>query len=161
MSTQTELYRLLAETSIRADSILSLHRKSFEGLPGRQDAILSELQQLSQQIEDQGIGADTQAEDRYLELLQEYRYLDQSYDLGLKLHGRNEGGSLEKAVSPSPDDERLIAYCRLLLKTYSGGALIKGAAEDLEYWANRLEQMTDNEAQELAERLRGVDATSV
>lgn len=141
---QTQLFKLLAESQQRGKAIADIHARSLASIPARQNVMLPELNQLRARIQSVGIGADKEAEDRYLTLQRNLRILDQSYVMG---GGRQDEDSI------SPDLKKALEYGELLLSIYGEGALIKGADSDLRSHGLKLLKLDDRRATELGRSL--------
>ena len=157
---QKELFKALAETNVRSRHIKALHQGRIERIPEIQKVMRMRMDALQVEIEAAGIGNATDAEDEYLELLEDFQHLDQSYDLHKLAHRTSRDGTPRLNKSLSADDRRAIAYGQMLWNIYGGGALVKGASEDLQYWGARLKQMTDNRARTLGENLCSIQKSN-
>lgn len=121
-----------------------MHQATVQGIPKQQTAVLTELNLLQQQIKAAGIGGNPQAEDRYLQLLEDATYLDQSWDLGQQSKPKE---SMPEAL------QKTITYGRMLFSVYQGGALVKGAGQDIEAIGRKLASSEYHEAQSLGRQL--------
>ncbi len=125
-----ELYRWLAESWHYTTATRQLHKGMGSRIPQRLGQIELELEGLRQRLSEIGVGTDLRLEDRYLELLQERRHLQQIWNNGQRLdppHPIREEG-LRKALR----------YGELLLAVYGGSRLSKSASQDIEIWVKRL-----------------------
>lgn len=155
---QKELFKLLAESRSRTVAQRKLHKDAVDNIPRRQQFLLMRMQALDAEINAAGIGKLPDSEREYLQLLDDFHHLDQSFDLA-KIAGRRDeqGMRLGKAAKLSPADKQAIQFGRLLLSAYGQGNLSKSATlatEDIQRWCDRLSQMDSAEAQQLSEELR-------
>ncbi len=146
---QSDLYKALAESSLRLRHVKKIYQKSVSNIPATQQKLLLELQNLQKEIEESGLGANPEAEDRYLQLLEDIDNLDASYQMA---GGAKSDESLRKSLAEEIDN-RFILYGRWLLRVYGNGVLVKGAQGDLRKVASRLEKMSHPVAQGVAAEL--------
>lgn len=132
---QKELFKMLADSNLRMRSIRSLHKSRSATIPNRQTAMLQQVQQLRQRIQAAGVGGNPQAENQYLELLEDLRYLDQSFEMSAMTFPDTQRSVAEQVP---PELQKSLNYGRLLLSVYAVGALVKGAGSDLRAWGERL-----------------------
>ncbi|MDA0673804.1 MAG: hypothetical protein O3C67_08905 [Cyanobacteria bacterium] len=141
-----QLYQLLAESNTRSRHCLQMGKAAASTLDRRHQQMLVEIGQLRQKIAGQGLGADPASEDRYLELLRDFRSLHQSHALSQQLPEMSEppmGEELAKAVR----------YGRLLLEVYRPGILVKQASADISSHINALRRFEHPQANALATKL--------
>lgn len=145
---QTQLYKMLAESSLRARHISSIHAQHTSTIPQRQQAIADEMQQLREQIYSAGIGGNVDAEDRYMELLEHQGYLDDSWEMRPATPEATQPEAIPSEL------QKAIAYGEMLVSVYGGGALVKGASADLGYWADFLGSMPYDRALQASKKLQ-------
>ncbi|MDA0265447.1 MAG: hypothetical protein O3A14_00525, partial [Cyanobacteria bacterium] len=141
-----ELYRLLAESNTRASHCLSMGKAAASTLEKRHQAMVAEMQQLREAIASQGLGRDPDSEDRYIELLQDFRQIHQSQALSAQL---------PEPPSPPMDEalQKALLYGQMLRDIYRDRLLVKGALPDLLEQGQRLRRHQCSAAIQLAEEL--------
>lgn len=142
---QQQLYQLLAEGSARGRDADRIHKAAMQQIPQHQQATHAELATLRAKIQSAGIGADPEAEERYMQLLRDRRRLEQL-------------GAMNPVQTPvsTPMDEALqkaLDYGAMLLEVYGGGVLVKAAAGDISTHIAKLRSMGHDRATRLAEDL--------
>jgi len=141
---QQQLYAMLAEGAHRGNDAARIHKAALQQIPRQQQANHAELATLREKIQAAGIGADPEAEDRYVELLRDRRKLEQL--------GAMHQDELTP-VSPDPYDEALqkaLDYGAMLLEVYGGGVLVKAATGDISIQVAKLRSLGDDRATRLA-----------
>lgn len=124
---QTELLRLLAESRLRLAHVLRVRREAQSQISRAIQARLAKVQQLRQQIEQQGVGSRPDLEDEYLIALRDLKVLQQTYLLG--------------QVHESPRLLKAIAIAEVLLGVYRDApTLAKAAVTDLHHFTQLLAQ---------------------
>lgn len=135
------LYRLLAESNSRAKHCLSISKSAAKSLEGRTQGMAQQIAELRQTIQAQGLGTDPASEDRYLELLRDYRSLHQSSALNRHI---------PEPPTPIPSElAKTLRWGHLLLSVYGGQRrLIKGCLTDI--WNARQELAKWNDPRAIA-----------
>jgi hypothetical protein len=139
---QQQLYQLLAEGARRGGDVDRIHKAAMQQIPQQHQATHAELGRLRDRIQAAGIGADPEAEERYMQLLRDRRKLEQL-------------GAMNPVLTPvsTPADadlQKALDYGALLLDVYGGGVLVKSAAGDLSEHIAKLRSLGDDQADELA-----------
>lgn len=139
---QQKLVKMLAESRLRIASAKQAKQRMMANLPNTEQQMRSRLEELRNQIQEQGIGADEGAEDEYIELLEQ---LDRIESLSTMQGAEPVSGELRKSLD----------YGRCLA---SYGSLISAASPqmrgDLIRWAEHFSGIENPEAQRLAIELR-------
>jgi Inorganic Pyrophosphatase len=129
----TALFKVLAESRLRDRHIQQIHQRSIANIPLTLKRIGEELETLREQIRRSGIGTDKPSEAKYLRLLAQRRQLEQSLAMSAKPADKPVDAKLQKSIE----------YGELLLDIYGSGVLIKGAAQDLEFYGRKLAECGD------------------
>lgn len=146
-----ELYKMLAESNQRAKHCLKIGKGAAASIESRHQSMQQELEQLRGAIQEAGIGGDTASEDRYFELLRDFRSLHQSHALSQQLPD----------LPPEPVSDELqkaLDYASLMLSVYRGGVLVKAAGADLASVIRRLERFDHPQAVKMVQQLRELSA---
>ena len=147
---QIELYQLLAESNQRAKACLKIGKSAADSISQRHQQMQAEMEELRQLIYTQGIGIDPASEDRYLELLRDFRSLHQSHELSKQLPTLPEESVEDKQLQKALD------YGQMLLDVYSGGLLVKAASGDITAHISRLQQWPHPKALAIIRKLKHV-----
>lgn len=141
------LYEMLAESSQRASHCRSIAVAAASTIEARQQNMLDEISDLREAIDEAGIGGDRAAEDRYIELLKDFRALHQGHALTSSL-------TAEETI---PDDlQKALDRAKLMHQIYRDGVLIKGAQMDLVEVVRELQKWQHPVAHNLLLQLQGI-----
>lgn len=148
MNAGKELYQMLAESNHRTKDCLRIGSAAAASVESRHQSMLKEIEDLRDRIEEMGIGGDPASEDRYFELLRDFRSLHQSHALSSFLPAAPE--------DVDPDLEKALDYASLMLSVYRPGALIKGADDDLRIALRQLRQWSSPLADSTAKQIQSL-----
>lgn len=146
---QQQLYQLLAEGSARGRDADRIHKAAMQQIPRQQQATQAELATLRDRIQAAGIGADPEAEERYLELLRHRRQLEQ-------LATMNPAPTPVSTEPADPALQKTLDYGAMLLEVYGGGVLVKAATGDISVQIAKLRSLGHDQATRLASLLEGL-----
>lgn len=147
-----KLYQLLAESNARAAQCLEIGKKSASTLEQRHQRIQREIAELRETIQRQGLGTDPSSEDRYMELLSNFRQLHQSHQLN---------AALPNPPTTEAELAKALDYAEMLVSVYGAGVLAKlakAALPDLAAQASHLRQWRHPQALALASQLDAIAA---
>jgi len=150
---QKQLFKILAESNLRINSINKLRDRQTSNVAQQHAQTVDALNDVRDHLQRVGIGVDGAAEQKYMQLLEDAHYLQDTHDL--RRSPTTDERSLQKSAEPLPEQvQRLIHYGRMLIDIYRPGVLIKGASGDLDAVSSRLEKSGYSEAIAIAAELR-------